>query len=112
MRKRIEISGELDVTGPRGSLQVRGAGDRLTVHATELSALLGLRSLAPRTLGKLDALPEEMTPPIDIYVGKRRVMRVDLRVNSWLGKMFAGHGSVAIMPGNLVLAMLGGNGKR
>lgn len=110
MRKPIDINGELDLTGPRGSLRVRGAGDRLTVHASDLSALLGLRSLAPRTLSKLDVLPKEMTPPIDIYVGKRRVMQLDLRRNSWLGKMFAGHGSVAIMPGNFVLAMFGRKG--
>ena len=112
MRKPIDINGELDLTGPRGSLRLRGAGDRLTIHASDLSTLLRLRSLAPRTLSKLDVLPKEMTPPIDIYVGKRRVMQVDLRSNSWLGKIFAGHRSVSIMPLNFVLAMLGGKGER
>jgi|GEM_PF-3675282 len=107
MRKRIEFDGDLDVTGPRGSLQVRGAGERLTVRATELSALMALKPLTFSVLRQLDTLPPEMVPPVDVFLGKRRIVRVEPRSNSWLGKLLLGNQAMSIMPGSCLLALVG-----
>jgi len=107
MRKQIEFDGELDITGPRGSLQVRGAGECLTVRATEWKALMALRLVTASVLRQCDTLPPEMVPPVDVFLGNRRIVRVETRSNSWLGKLLLGHRAVSILPGSCLLALVG-----